>query len=179
MQSHSSETMSKIITYPNGASIYLSGIQPYYSTQNEFVQHKIKTIISILNDQFPPNLNPFGIDHYFFQFKDDPREKIEHIFYKTSNIIFRSIMNGENVLIHCRAGISRSVSVVIAFFLSCLVCNQYLIIPYIRKNKHNWTLSILKFIQSKRPIAGPNPGFMEQLFRYEQFVLNAPKDKWC
>jgi protein-tyrosine phosphatase len=165
-----SDTLSKIITYPTGASIYISGIQPYYSTRNEFQTHNIQTIISLLCDQTPPNLNPYGIEHYFFKIKDEPNIRIDALFYKTSNIILRSVLKGHNVLVHCRAGISRSVSIVIAFFLSCLMCYPKLVRPYISKSESSWTMSILKYIQSKRSIVGPNPGFIQQLVEYEQYL---------
>eukprot|EP00741_Cyanophora_paradoxa_P002827 tig00000632_g2744.t1 len=57
------------------------------------------------------------------------------------------------VLVHCQAGVSRSVSAVIAYL--------------VRHHKHDVDTA-LDLIQSVRSFAGPNSGFMRQLRRYEQ-----------
>jgi protein-tyrosine phosphatase len=173
------DEISKIISYPNGAKIYISGVQPYYSTLNIFKKHNIHTVLSFMYEHTPPNLNSVGIDHYFFRLKDQPDEPIHELFYTTSNIIFKHILAGRNILVHCRAGISRSVSIVIAFFISCLLCNEQFIFPYIRKTQPSWTLSFLEYIRTKRSIADPNEGFLTQLHDYEMFILQAPKEIWC
>lgn len=57
---------------------------------------------------------------------------------------------GGGVLVHCWAGHSRSVSIVLFYLM--------------KKTKRFKTLGeALVFIQSKRPYAGPNPGFISQL----------------
>jgi hypothetical protein len=62
------------------------------------------------------------------------------------------------VLVHCRAGMSRSASIVIA----------YLLYSSIAKNlKH-----ALRIVIKQRPIICPNNGFQRQLLRYERNVLS-------
>ena len=55
---------------------------------------------------------------------------------------------GQNVLVHCVQGKSRSVSIVIYYLMT----------------KHGWNVNeTLKYIKNLRSIAGPNEGFMQQL----------------
>ncbi|EFJ10352.1 hypothetical protein SELMODRAFT_418983 [Selaginella moellendorffii] len=61
--------------------------------------------------------------------------------------------SGGAVLVHCFAGRSRSVTVIVAYLMK----------------SHRWNLSrALELVKSKRPEASPNPGFVLQLQRFEQ-----------
>lgn len=65
-------------------------------------------------------------------------------------------------------GVSRSVTILITFFLTCLQKSPQLVIPFIPKTKNTWTDSVLYWIQQKRSISNPNIGFMKQLYDYEK-----------
>jgi len=57
------------------------------------------------------------------------------------------------VLVHCAQGVSRSVSVVAAFLIS----------------QYGWSpAEAIQYIQTKRRIAEPNPGFVGQLLEYAE-----------
>lgn len=62
-------------------------------------------------------------------------------------------MEEGSVLVHCAAGASRSATVVIA---------------YIMRTRHLSLEEALQFVRERRPIVGPNDGFMEQLELYEK-----------
>jgi protein-tyrosine phosphatase len=62
---------------------------------------------------------------------------------------------GWNVLVHCKAGHSRSGMIVIA---------------YIMKTRGMSVDAALAFVQSKRPVTHPNNGFVESLQRYAAFI---------
>ena len=68
------------------------------------------------------------------------------------------ISSGGRILVHCMNGASRSVAIVLAYFI-------YINYNNLRVNE------ILKMIQNSRPIAHPNNGFMNQLYRYD-FSVN-------
>ena len=88
-----------------------------------------------------------------------------------NKIIKDSLQSGKSVLIHCRAGISRSVTILIAFFLRAqFFCPAYSI-PNLIKSDNTWTETILNYIRIFRPIANPNPGFYERLLKYEISLL--------
>jgi len=62
---------------------------------------------------------------------------------------------GWGVLIHCRAGVSRSGMVDVAYHMY----------------KNNWTRNkALDFVCSKRPETYPNPAFMEGLLKYQEYL---------
>lgn len=62
----------------------------------------------------------------------------------------------ERVLVHCRAGQSRSATIVIAYLIYA----------------NRWTLQeAYRFVQEKRPAVSPNLGFMAQLTQFEKHIL--------
>lgn len=76
--------------------------------------------------------------------------------------------NDNKVMVHCQKGVSRSVSVVMAYLLKI-------------KNDENKILKddidqqieqTLKEIQEQRPIAGPNEGFIQKLKEYVMELNN-------
>lgn len=84
--------------------------------------------------------------------EDDPAFPIINYFEKTNGFFDMARKRGLKVLVHCMAGISRSVTVLTAYLMA----------------SKGWCMSAtLRRIQSKRPIAGPNPGFMSDLAYYE------------
>ena len=66
------------------------------------------------------------------------------------------MQNGEGVLVHCAAGISRSASVVTAYIMK----------------KHRWGLNAsLEFVRTKREYVCPNWSFMKQLRKFEKKLV--------
>jgi len=101
------------------------------------VPHDRKTVDSWANE---------GIDSHYFFIYDHKDEDIICCAEKVYQIIERA---GErNVLIHCHAGISRSVSCVIYYLIK----------------KHKMTFEqALELVQASREVADPNEGFEDQL----------------
>jgi protein phosphatase slingshot len=72
-----------------------------------------------------------------------------------SEAILYHLKNGFRVLVHCRMGISRSASMVIAFLMRA----------------NHWSCQqAIEYVESKRPFINPNPGFMKQLKIYEVYL---------
>lgn len=65
------------------------------------------------------------------------------------------------MLVHCYAGVSRSVTIVVAYIMK----------------KYNWNVDeALNFVKEKRVVAKPNDGFMKQLKQFEETLsLNLPQ----
>jgi hypothetical protein len=162
---------SKIASFPTGATLYLSGLPNNQWDLDKFERYGVQTVVSIM-ERRPRNIPLNHVRHHYFPLNDNPEEDIRQYFSKVSSIIFKSIRKGNSVLVHCAAGISRSVSLIIAFFLSCLPCYPEWVTDIIPQTDPTWTLSILKHIRNKRNIAGPNIGFIHQLLRYEQKMLH-------
>lgn len=62
-----------------------------------------------------------------------------------------------NVLVHCFAGVSRSVTLVVAYLMA----------------RYQWTMGrAMEHVRQKRAVAQPNPGFMRQLRKFENRIAN-------
>jgi len=90
--------------------------------------------------------------HLRFYMHDDDSEPIENVFDKSTKFIDRHIRAGRNVLVHCYAGVSRSVTLCICYMM--------------RKRGFVTPREALRWIQSVRSFAGPNEGFMRALEQY-------------
>ncbi|KAJ3669617.1 hypothetical protein LUZ60_011567 [Juncus effusus] len=84
---------------------------------------------------------------------DSPETNLAEYFEECFNFIDEAKAAGGNVLVHCFAGRSRSVTIVVAYLMK----------------KHQMSLgSSLSLVRSKRPLAAPNAGFFRQLDNYEK-----------
>jgi len=99
---------------------------------------------------------PLYISAIFLKAVDHKTYKLSQHFEETYEFIEKSRQRGEKVLCHCVAGISRSVSIVIAYLM----------------RKHHWDLrSAFAFVVSKRPVADPNDGFVCELKAFERVLI--------
>uniref|UniRef100_A0A3Q3JAF0 protein-serine/threonine phosphatase n=1 Tax=Monopterus albus TaxID=43700 RepID=A0A3Q3JAF0_MONAL len=79
----------------------------------------------------------------------------------TYNFINTARKSGQSVLVHCKMGISRSASTVIAYAMK----------------QQQWTLdAALAYVRERRSIIKPNEGFMKQLHTYNG-ILSASKQR--
>lgn len=75
----------------------------------------------------------------------------DYVLHKRS-IIFIYRKNNSKCLVHCKMGVSRSASTVIAYAMK----------------EYGWSLEkAYNFVKQKRNITRPNAGFMRQLAEYE------------
>lgn len=125
-------------------------------------KHNIKAVLTIETLPKPTNIVDYyhknNIDFLFLYLHDFPIEDISQFFEKSYNFINYHIKKGNNVLVHCRAGVSRSVTLVLNFIIRKMyetkkikVCPCYVL---------NYALYLIK---QKRHVANPNEGFMKQL----------------
>lgn len=166
-------TLSRVMTFPNGADLYVSGMEAYQG--NALCAHRIQVVLSVLREPHLPSLQPYGIAQHVFSVDDAPTEIISTIFPCTYRLIWNALRTGKNVLIHCHAGISRSVTVLTAFLLQVLRRNACMILPYLSPRSFpSWTEALLDLIRRARPIANPNPGFLAQLHAFENTLFRIP-----
>ncbi len=88
-------------------------------------------------------------DHMRVSIHDDKTEPIQLYFESVARFINSHVKMGQNVLVHCYAGMSRSVTLVIAYMIIYL--------------KYDNVDAALARIKVARPIAHPNSGFMAKL----------------
>lgn len=66
---------------------------------------------------------------------------------------------GRTVYVHCRAGVSRSGMVVVAYYMA----------------QKGWSRDeAMEFVQSRRPVLHPNPAFMKLLLEWERTLKKEP-----
>lgn len=87
------------------------------------------------------------------QANDLPSYNLSRHFDAAADFIHEAVGEGGSILVHCAAGISRSVSLALAYYL---------------KHQNKKLHESLNFVKSRRYIANPNPGFIKQLREYEQ-----------
>lgn len=118
--------------------------------------HNISHVINCTRDLPPPNVKT--VQFHRVPVDDNPGVKILKHFEKTTRKIFDIIKTGGKVLIVCRAGISRSSTIVIAFLM------RY----------HNMSLvDAHRLVRAQRPKIRPNDGFWRQLVEYEKTLFNS------
>lgn len=107
----------------------------------------ITHVVTALPVFYPPFLDTF--EYHFVKSYDTPSYSIRPYFQESNKFIHNAITNKGKVFIHCKAGISRSVTLALAYLLST--------------NRDATPADMLDYIRLKRPIANPNSGFMTQL----------------
>uniref|UniRef100_A0A2K6VU16 protein-tyrosine-phosphatase n=3 Tax=Onchocerca TaxID=6281 RepID=A0A2K6VU16_ONCVO len=122
---------------------------------------KITHILTIAAENIPVEKQITGISYMFvFALDMDTQDMFAGDLLANAIIYIKtSIENGGRILVHCEAGISRSVFVVAAYIMQ----------------KFQWSSAkAVKYIQRIRPIALPNDGFMRQLQIFESchFIAN-------
>lgn len=90
----------------------------------------------------------FNFEYLHLMLNDVPDENITRFFEVSRKFIKESLDNHKIVLVHCWAGVSRSVTIVIYYLVKTLGIS---------------VKDALQMIRQCRPIANPNPGFMKQL----------------
>lgn len=123
----------------------ISGLE-FCEDKEKMEREQFKAVVSVCGDKL---MLPVQVQHLWIVVEDHPREDISMFFNSAYDFIDRHIREG-NVLVHCRAGISRSSSIVIAYL--------------IKKNKLDFQQA-LSLVRMERPIVHPNKGFTKQLRR--------------
>ncbi len=118
--------------------------------------NEIKFILSVI----PENLSKFktiqqlGITQKVINAEDAPGFYLMARFDEAADFIYESRKNG-NVLVHCAAGISRSTTCLISY--------------YIKYKKMSMEGAFSK-IKARRTFACPNVGFQKQLTKYQNML---------
>jgi len=91
-----------------------------------------------------------------YSLNDTPETDLSKIFEESIGFISSALaIKGNRVLVHCRAGISRSVTIICAYLIA---------------TKRITAKDALKLVRKKRPRANPNYGFWKQLRNMQRFL---------
>uniref|UniRef100_UPI0037E81E75 protein phosphatase Slingshot homolog 1 n=1 Tax=Semicossyphus pulcher TaxID=241346 RepID=UPI0037E81E75 len=108
-------------------------------------------------DNFFPGLFSY---HNVRVYDEEATDLLAH-WNETYNFIVKAKKNNSKCLVHCKMGVSRSASTVIAYAMK----------------EYGWSLEkAYNFVKQKRSIAQPNAAFMRQLAEYEG-ILDASKQR--
>jgi len=134
-------------------NLYLGGVAAASDTQS-LVQQGIRAVCCCCRElEFPSKEFSKELEYYRVDVEDISREPIELYFPEATEFIHSWISREQPVLVHCRAGVSRSASVVIAYLIAY----------------QNYSLHDAFFlVRSHRSVVTPNVGFMEKLGEYEE-----------
>ena len=122
--------------------------------------YRITHILSTLPDNIfrpPPSLLPLQPIRLQIAVEDLPFAELAGHLPTTTAWLRDAMMNPDSrIVVHCAEGISRSVSVVAAFLMA----------------QYGWSpMEAVGFIKSKRRVAEPNFGFIQQLHEYARDSL--------
>jgi len=106
----------------------------------------INDVVSLVGDYLSSKKKP-GVTYHIFYMDDEPHEPLEPIMTMVHKILCDAKKRERMVLVHCMAGISRSVSMVIGHLIREGMCFDH----------------AYKTVKSHRAIANPNIGFLSQL----------------
>lgn len=121
----------------------------------------ITHIVSVFNGTI--ELFPSELKYKTIHINDDHWIDIKKYFNESNEFIDQALSEpNTKVMIHCQRGVSRSVTLLMAYLLFKL--NQENPIP--RDDIVQVITDLLKEIKTHRPIADPNPGFIESLRLY-------------
>lgn len=116
-------------------------------------RNRVTHILNTAAELHPAFPGRFTYRHIFGD--DHPGFNLSRHFEEAANFINEALKSGGTVFVHCAAGISRSTSCLIAYFV---------------KYEGMGVSEALSLIRGRRYIVNPNPGFMRQLREYEQKV---------
>lgn len=122
-------------------------IGAYSDTTDKYTMLELG-ITHVINLSQIVNENEFYFDIYNINVNDYPDSNISIYFTKTSRFICNALVNNRKFLVYCFAGMSRSVSIVIAFLI---------------KKRHMTFNDAFNLVKEKHPCTQPNSGFIQQL----------------
>jgi protein tyrosine phosphatase len=142
-------------------------ISNWYTSNNilELKNNNIKAVITVETrdkpDQIIDDYKNNNIDFKYLFAYDVPSFPIDIYFDDSYEFIDKHIKNGDNVLVHCYAGISRSATIILNYIIRKIY--EY------NNNKHLCPCYVLNYglniVKNKRDIINPNTGFIKQLLQ--------------
>lgn len=136
--------------------LYLSGIAVARNSTRLADMGISRVVCCCMWTEFPPEDEIKSLVYYRVDVEDMSREPIEMFFDEACGFIAESLENHEGVLVHCRSGVSRSSTVVLAFLV---------------RNMGMRLFDAFFLLRSKRSIVTPNIGFMDKLMQLERTTI--------
>jgi len=123
---------------------------------NDIKSKNIKIIINITNEIDNFHESNLLLHYYKFPIRDNNDDDIVEILMNTYDIIDYHMNKGENILVHCYMGASRSASVIIHYLMK----------------KHRWSYERSKnYVIEKRPIVNLSEKF-DKVLKQLNYIYN-------
>ena len=156
---HEDECATRIM-FPDFGKLYLGGLRSLEKLRDEVI--KVDTVISLC--EIPSDRYVFDlgrVEHFEFLVRDDPTPEtvtlMKKICEQCSDILDTRLSNKKKVLVHCAAGMSRSATVVLHYFITKYATPPPNVTP------KDLVFTSLKVVKSDRKSTYPNRGFLELL----------------
>jgi len=132
--------------------LYLGGVSAALQTQ-ELVDQGVRAVVCCIRElEFSSEHFHKDLEYYRVDVEDVGREPIELYWPEAAEFMEGFLSKGQTVFVHCRAGVSRSASTVIA---------------YLVLHKGYSLYGAFAQARGRRPVVTPNLGFMEKLCELE------------
>lgn len=136
--------------------------------QEVLIKYNIRGVVTVETSDKPIFVVNFyknhNIKNLHIRLFDYPDQNISDYFDSSYQFINYFINRNENVLVHCRAGISRSTTIIVNYLLRKLYENSL-----VKTTPKETLLQIINYIRNKRPFINPNDGFIQQLLKKAEF----------
>lgn len=141
-------------------NLYISSIVPARNT-SLLERFHITHIVDISNVDLGKELCN-DRKYFIIKLTDDELAPIQDYFEQVCDWIDKATKQGDRVLVHCVAGCSRSAALVMAYLIK----------------KYQITVNeALQRLCQKRPVVGPNDGFIKQLHEFaDKYSIQASPD---
>jgi len=96
-------------------TLYISGYQVAGDAEllrKHQITHIVNTAADVCENRLPEELT-----YLTYYLKDTNHEDISIVFYRTMEWIHNAITSGARVLVHCREGVSRSATIILAYLI--------------------------------------------------------------
>lgn len=120
----------------------------------------ITHILIAANEQQPQF--PTHFTYQSFPLEDTTAQKLGPYLVPACQYIDKALAEGGTVLVHCRAGVSRSASIVVA---------------YVMKAGQMSLKETITMMQGKGACIGPNPSFLNELKQWEREVVGVAREQ--
>ena len=139
--------------------LYLGGLfaaQDYEKQKEKNIFYVLSVLENDLTKQLKEDYTKYGITHKTINIADALNSEIFPHFLDCSEFIDQALKKG-NILVHCKMGVSRSASIVVAYL--------------IHKKGYRTVKEALDLVQEKRRSACPNFAFQKQLKQWENYCI--------
>ncbi|KAL7721286.1 protein-tyrosine-phosphatase [Entamoeba marina] len=128
---------------------------------NTFRDYNIGAVLSLTTNTAN---YPDGVKSKHIHIQDSFFFLIQPYLEESFKFINEMMNNNLNVLVHCEIGLSRSASAVIAYLM--------------KTNKWTFKKAFL-YVKERRPLVCPNPGFIMQLYEYQNYLGIKDTEESC